>query len=138
MSLIMFSSLLAFTFSLFTPLFLKISACSLPKLIKNSHFCSSFERPINIEVTSFSLFCTNLISSRISVAIKWIFHMVNNIISSDFLFGSRLSWISVICYLSFLYLVYSKKKEGFFLWPALSMSKKSQIERKMASEEIKK
>lgn len=55
MSLIMPLSLLALTFfSIFMALLKKISACCLPKLILNSHLC--FERPITVEVATFSPF----------------------------------------------------------------------------------
>lgn len=53
-------------FSLFMALYKKkISACSLPKLMLNNHFCLRFERPINIEVATFNPFCTE--TNRIHV-----------------------------------------------------------------------
>ena len=51
----------------------KISACSLPKLILNGHFCLSSEKPINIEVATFNPFCTNLVGNRVSVAMRALF-----------------------------------------------------------------
>lgn len=68
----MSSSLLALIFFPLMALFLK-SICILPKLILNTHFCLSFERPINIEVATFSPFCTNLIGNTIHVAMKAFF-----------------------------------------------------------------